>query len=94
MGVTITYDKVVALLVSNIPLLEPRLNFESICILHCHFKCALQRLPCLQSTQYGWQGLVMSRAMCGRLIVNAFHLPNNPEPAVDYTRADPTITPL
>jgi hypothetical protein len=94
MDVTITYDKVVALLGSNIPLLEPCLNFESIHILCRHFKHALQRLPCPQSTQYGWQGLIMSRTMYGLLTNNAFRLPNNPGQAADYSRADPTIAPL
>jgi hypothetical protein len=85
----------VALLGSNIPLLEPRPIFKSICVLCRHFKRALQHLPCPQSTQYGWQGLVMSRAMYGLLTVNAFCLPNNPGPAADYTPADPNDrTPL
>jgi hypothetical protein len=48
-----------------------------------------------KSTQYGWQGLVMSRAMYGLLTINAFCLPNNLGPAADYTCADPNDrTPL
>ncbi len=51
MDATITYDEVTALLGTNIPLLEPRPNFERIRVLRRHFKGVLQRLPCPQSTQ-------------------------------------------
>jgi hypothetical protein len=95
MDETITYDEVVALLGNSIPSLEPRPKFESIWILCGHFERALQCIPCPQSTQYEWQGLVMSRAMYALLTVNAFHLPNNPTPAADYTPVDPNkCTPL
>jgi hypothetical protein len=55
MDATITYDEVTALVGINIPLLEPHPNFERIRVLHQHFECALQRLPCPQSTQLGWK---------------------------------------
>ncbi len=95
MDATITYDEVAALLGTNIPLLEPHPNFEHIRVLHCHFEWALQHLPCPQSTQLGWKGLVMLRVMYALLTVNAFCLPINPGPAADFTCADPNnLTPL
>jgi hypothetical protein len=59
MDVTITYDEVAALIGINIPSLEPRPNFEHIRVLRLHFERALQCLPCPQSTQLRWKGLVM-----------------------------------
>jgi hypothetical protein len=50
---------------------------------------ALQHLPCPQSTQLEWKGLVMLQAMYALLTVNAFCLSNNPGPMADYRRADP-----
>ena len=63
MDATITYDEVAALIGPNIPLLEPCPTFESIRVLHCHFKRSLQCLPCPQSIHLGWKDLVMLCAM-------------------------------
>jgi hypothetical protein len=90
MDATIAYDEVAALLGTNILLLEPRPNFEHIRVLCRHFEQALQHLPCPQSTQLGWKGLVMLQAMYALLTVNAICLPNNPGLATDYRHADPT----
>jgi hypothetical protein len=89
MDATIAYNEVAALLGTNILLLKPRSNFERIRVLHCHFERALQHLPCPQSTQLGWRGLVMLQAMYALLTANAFCLPIDPGPAEDYTHADP-----
>jgi hypothetical protein len=86
---TITYDEVTALIGPNIPLLEPRLTFESIRVLRCHFKRTIQRPPCPESIHLRWKGLVMLQAMYVLLTVNTFCTPNDPGPAADYTRADP-----
>jgi hypothetical protein len=83
MDVTIIYNEVAALLVTNIPSLEPLPNFKHIRVLRCHFERALQHLPCLQSTQLGWKGLVMLQTMYALLTVNAFCLSHNPGPAAD-----------
>jgi hypothetical protein len=95
MDATITYDKVATLIGPNIPSLEPHPTFESIRVLHCHFKRSLQHLSCPQSNHLSWKGLVMSRAMYALLTINVFHTLNNPGPAADYTRANPAdLTPL
>jgi hypothetical protein len=95
MDATITYNEVASLLVTNIPPLEPHQNFDCIRVLCCHFKRALQHLPCPQSTQLRWKGLVISRAIYALLTIYAFCLPNDPEPTADYRRADPNnLTPL
>jgi hypothetical protein len=90
MDVTITYVEVTALLGPALPSLAPRPTFKSIRVLRQHLERALQCLPCPQSSHLGWTGLVMTRGMYALLLpTNAFRLPNNPGPAVDYTRADP-----
>jgi hypothetical protein len=96
MDSTITFEEITALLGPTLPSLAPRPMLESIRVLHHHLEHTQQRLPCPQSTHLGWKGLVMSCGMYALLAPNnAFHLPNNPGPAVDYTRADPNdLTPL
>jgi hypothetical protein len=90
MDVTITFDKVTALIGPTLPSLAPRPTFESIRVLRQHLKCALQNLPCPQSTHLGWKGLVTLRGMYALLLPNnAFRLPVDPGPAANYTRADP-----
>jgi hypothetical protein len=86
MDATITYDEVAALIGPIIPLLEPCPTFESIRVLRRHFKRALQRLPCPQSTHLGWKGL---HTMYALLIADPFCTPNDPGLAADYTRTDP-----
>jgi hypothetical protein len=63
MDATITYDEVAALVGVNIPTLEPCPNFERMCTLRRHLERALQRLPCPQSVQHGWKGMVMAREL-------------------------------
>ncbi len=64
MDSTITYDEVATLIGRNFPfLLEPHPNFEQIQALCHHFKQALQRPPCPQSTLDGWKGLIMAREL-------------------------------
>jgi hypothetical protein len=96
MNVTITFDKVTALIGPTLPSLAPWPTFESIRVLRQHLKCALQHLPCPQSTHLGWKGLVMSCGMYALLLPNnAFRLPVDPSPAANYTRANPNnLTPL
>ena len=86
MDATITYDEVAALVGVNIPTLEPRRNFERIRTLRRHFERALQRLPCPQSVQYGWKGMVMARELYNLLTVTPFRLPTNPGAEAIYTR--------
>ncbi len=85
MDATITYDEVIALVGSNILSLEPRPNFECIRVLRRHFECALQCLPCPQSTQLGWKDLVMARAMYALLTNVPFRVPTNPGDAANYS---------
>jgi hypothetical protein len=86
MDATITYDKVTALVGVNIPTLEPRPNFERIWTLRRHFKHALQRLPCPQSIQHGWKGMVMARKLYALLTTQPFRLPTNPGATAIYVR--------
>ncbi len=78
MNATITYDEVAALVGVNIPTLEPRSNFERICALCRHLERCLQRLPCPQSIQHGWKGMVMARELYSLLTNILFRLPTNP----------------
>jgi hypothetical protein len=86
MDVTITYDEVAALVGVNIPTLEPRLNFERIWMLRQHFERALQHLPCPQSIQHGWKGMVMARKLYALLTTQPFGLPTNPGAKAIYVR--------
>ena len=83
MDATITYDEVAALVGVNIPTLEPRPNFERIRALRRHLERCLQCLPCPQSVQHGWKGMVMAR----ELYSTPFRLPTNPGAAAVYVRA-------
>jgi hypothetical protein len=87
MDVTITYDEVYALVGANIPSLEPRPNFECIRKLRRHFENALQRLPCPQSVQHGWKGMVMAQNMYALLTAMPFRLPISPGDTPRYVRA-------
>ncbi len=84
MDVTITYDEVAALVGVNIPTLEPRPNFERMWMLRWHFERALQCLPCSQSVQHGWKGMVMARELYALLTTQLFRLPTNPGATVMY----------
>ena len=94
MDATITYDEVVALVGVNIPTLEPHPNFERICALRRHLERCLQGLPCPQSVQQGWKGMVMARELYSLLTNIPFHLPTNPEAAAVYVRAIVTGQPV
>ena len=87
MDVTITYDEVHALVGTNIPPLEPRPNFERIRKLRRHFENALQRLPCPQSVQHGWKGMVMVPTMYALITATPFRLPISPGDTPTYVRA-------
>jgi hypothetical protein len=87
MDATITYDEVVNLIGVNILSQNSRPNFESIRLLCCHFKHALQCLPCPQCTLHGWKGLVMARELYAILTPTPFRTPNNPGPNAVYVRA-------
>lgn len=87
MDVTITYDEVYALVGKNIPSLEPHPNFERIRKLRRHFENALQRLPCPQSVQHGWKGMVMATNMYALLTMMVFRLPISPGDAPHCVRA-------
>jgi hypothetical protein len=84
MDATISYDEVTALVGINIPTLEPHPNFECISTLRRHFVRALQRLPCPQSIQHGWKGMVMARELYALLTILLFHLPTNPGATATY----------
>jgi hypothetical protein len=84
MDVTITYDEVAALVGVNIPTLEPHLNFERIWMLRWHFERALQCLPCPQSVQHGWKGMVMAHKLYVLLTTQPFRLPTNPGATAIY----------
>ncbi len=87
MNATISYDEVAALAGVNIPTLEPRLNFERICTLCRHFERALQRLPCPQSIQRGWKGMVMACKLYTLLTIQPFCLPTDPGATATYIRS-------
>jgi hypothetical protein len=87
MDAIITYDEVAALVGINIPTLEPRPNFEKIWMLRRHFERALQRLPCSQSIQHRWKGMVMARKLYALLTTSPFRLPTNPGAAAVYVRS-------
>jgi len=74
---TITYDEVATLVGVNIPTLEPRPNFERIHALRRHLERCLQHLPCPQSIQHGWKGMVMARPLYSLLTNIPFRLPTN-----------------
>jgi hypothetical protein len=86
MDATITYHEVAAVIGTNIPLLEPHPSFEHIQNLRRHSKCALQCIPCPQSIQHGWRGVVMAHALYTLLTVNMFRLPTNSGDAAIYIR--------
>jgi hypothetical protein len=84
MDATISYDEVAALVGVNIPTLEPRPNFEHILTLRRHSECALQCLPCPQSVQHGWKGMVMARELHALLTIQPFRLPTDPGATAIY----------
>jgi hypothetical protein len=86
MDATITYDEVATLVGVNIPTLEPCPNFERIWMLCRHFEHALQCLPCPQSVQHGWKGMVMARELYALLTTQPFCLPTNPGATAIYVR--------
>jgi hypothetical protein len=77
MDAIIVYDEVATLVGVNIPSLNPHPNFEQIRLLFCHFKQALQHLPCPQSTLHGWKGMVMAKELYAHLTPMPFLLPND-----------------
>ena len=87
MDVTIIYDEVYALVGTNIPSLDPRPNFERIQKLRRHFENVLQRLPCPQSVQHGWKGMLMAQNMYALLTTLPFRLPISPGDTPRYVRA-------
>ena len=87
MDATITYNEVYALVGMNIPSLEPRPNFERIQKLRRHFENALQCLPCPQSLQHGWKGMVMAQNMYTLLTAMPFRIPTTPGDTPTYLRA-------
>ncbi len=84
MDTTISYNEVTALVGVNIPTLGPHPNFERIRTLRRHFERALQCLPCPQSIQHGWKGMVMARKLYALLTIQPFCLPTNPRATVTY----------
>ena len=93
MDATITYDEVASLVGINIPTLEPRPNFEQICALRRHLERCLQCLPCPQSVNHGWKGMVMARELYSLLTNIPIGLPTNPGAAAVYVRAITTGQP-
>ena len=87
MDATITYDEVATLVGVNIPTLEPHPNFKRIRTLRRHLERALQCLPCPQSVQHGWKGMVMARELYSLLTNVPFSIPTNPGAAAIYVRA-------
>jgi hypothetical protein len=87
MDATISYDEVAALVGVNIPTLEPCPNFKCIRTLHRHFERALQCLPCPQSVQHSWKGMVMARKLYALLTIQPFCLPTNPGATAIYIRS-------
>jgi hypothetical protein len=90
MNATITYDEIATLVGVNIPSLEPHPNFKWIQNLRHHFKHALQHLPCPQSLQHGWKGMVMARELYTLLTAMPLRLPINPGNALIYVH--PVVT--
>jgi hypothetical protein len=86
-GLHHTYNEVATLVGINIPTLEPRPNFERIRTLRRHFEHALQHLPCSQSVQHGWKGMVMARILYALLTIQPFRLPTNPGATAIYIRS-------
>ena len=84
---TIAYDEVAALVGVNIPTLELRPNFKRIRALRRHLERCHQCLPCPQSVQQGWKGMVMARPLYSLLTNIPFRLPTNPGAAAVYVRA-------
>ncbi len=62
-------------------------NFKQIWMLRQHFERALQRLPCPQSIQHGWKGMVMARELYALLTTSPFCLPTNPGAAAVCVRS-------
>jgi hypothetical protein len=87
MDATITYDEVYAIVGTNIPSLEPLPNFERIRKLRRHFENALQCLPCPQSVQHGWKGMVMAQNMYALLTTTPFRIPTTLGDTPTYLRA-------
>jgi hypothetical protein len=87
MDATITYDEFAILVEINIPTLAPHLNFERIRMLPWHFERALQYLPCPQSIQHRWKGMVMARKLYALLTTIPFCLPTNPGAAAVYVQS-------
>jgi hypothetical protein len=87
MDATITYGEVATLVGVNIPTLEPHPNFERIWTLRRHFERALQCLPCPQSIQHRWKGMVMARKLYALLTTQPFRLPTNPGAAAVYVHS-------
>jgi hypothetical protein len=87
MDTTISYDEVAALVGANIPTLEPRPNFECIRTLRWHFERALQHLPCPQSVQHDWKGMVMARELYVLLTIQPFRLPTDLGATAIYIRS-------
>ncbi len=94
MDATITYDEVPTLVGNNIPTLEPCPNFEHIRTLRRHFERALQRLPCPQSIQHGWKGMVMACELYALLTTQPFRLPTNPGATATYVRSQTPGQPI
>jgi hypothetical protein len=92
MDITITTDKGASLLGPTLPSTNPQPNFENIQTLCHHIKRALQTLPCPQNIHLGWKRLVMSCGMYALLTPTPFCRPNDPGPAMVYTRNDPANT--
>ena len=86
MDATITYDEVAALVGVNISTLELHPNFEQIWTLRWHFERALQCLPCSQSVQHRWKGMVMACELYALLTNQPFCLPTNPGATAVYVR--------
>jgi hypothetical protein len=64
--------------------MDPHPNFERICTLHRHFERALQCLPCPQSVQHGWKGMVMAHELYALITIQPFCLPTNPGATATY----------
>ena len=94
MDATITYDEFAAFVGINVPMLEPHPNFERIHALHRQLERCLQRLPCPQSVQHGWKGMVMARELYSLLTNVPIHLPTNPGAAAIYVHARVTGQPV
>ena len=62
-------------------------NFKRIQKLRRHFENALQCLPCPQSVQHGWKGMVMAQNMYAMLTATPFRLPISPGDTPTYVHA-------